>query len=226
MAYVRKTETLVTEMRDVVRSMGRKAVQPYESQNIEDGNPIFQSLRTAISDAAWSLAPELRDKMPEKWTKNVDKVYARFVDANGEKTYGTYLETGEHNKVKVPQDDTSSYYRYDVDVKAEHCNEQLTQWLSEEGDREKKREEVTKQYATIERQLKAFMEQHASLNAAIKEMPEIEMYVPAQYLAKLAEPSPKRSKKTQDQTNVEEIGIDRDVFASAAIAHRIATAAE
>ena len=34
----------------------------------------------------------------------------------------------------------------------------------------------------VEAQLKSFMQQHASLNTAIKEMPEIEHYVPTQYI--------------------------------------------
>ena len=77
----------------------------------------------------------------------------------------------------------------------------------------------------VEAQLKSFMEQHASLNTAIKEMPEIEHYVPTEYIEKLHAPSVPRSKTAPrpDKTTVEDLGIDRDALTSAAVAHQIAS---
>ena len=69
------------------------------------------------------------------------------------------------------------------------------------------------------------MQQHASLNTAIKEMPEIEHYVPVEYIEKLHAPSMPRGKTAPrpEKTTVEELGIDRDALTSAAVAHQIAS---
>ena len=62
---------------------------------------------------------------------------------------------------------------------------------------------------------------HASLNAAIKEMPEIELYVPDQYLRKMHEAVAPRVKKEEQQSAITELGIDRNALAAVAIAHRV-----
>ena len=67
------------------------------------------------------------------------------------------------------------------------------------------------------------MGQHASLNTALKEMPELEMYVPAAFMRKHAAPEASRA-KVQRPTNIERLDINVDVLTSAAVAHRIATA--
>ena len=224
MAYVRKTQTLVDEMTAKVRAMSSQAIKPYDSSNLDESSPVFDSIRAAVSNSAWSDAPELKDKMPDKWTDTVDNVHVKFVDENDSTKYSTYIECGEHKKIRIPSGINRGYYRYESTVKDEHCDETLKAWLIGEEERKTKREEIQKQYNTIERQIKQFMEGQASLNAAVKEMPELEMYVPDSYLAKPHEKTERRKKAESETSSVDEIGIDRDVFAAAAIAHRIATA--
>ena len=47
------------------------------------------------------------------------------------------------------------------------------------------------------------------------------MYVPANHMAKLRQPTEPRGKKTPHSSAVEDLGIDRNALASMAIAHRI-----
>lgn len=223
MAYVRKTDTLVTEMRDRVRDMKRKAVSMYDSQRVEEGSAVYSSMRDAVETSAWSEAPEFRGKLPKAWCKEVDSASVRFVDDTGRRYFSTNVNFPEHSKLVVPNK-PDRYYSYEVEVRDVHCNEHLKQWLADEKTRNEARTAVEGQYNTIEQQLMAFMAGQASLNSAIKDMPEIELYVPEKYLAKLREPNEKREKKNEQPSLIDEIGIDRDAFAAAAIAHRITTA--
>ena len=74
----------------------------------------------------------------------------------------------------------------------------------------------------IKTQLIAFMGKHASLNTAIKELPELEMYVPQSYLDKLAEETI-RTKPTKSELDDDddEVTVDVEAITRAAIAHRI-----
>lgn len=224
MAYVRKTDTLVTEMRDRVREMRNKAVSVYDSQRIEEGSAVYSFMRDAVETAAWSEAPEFRGKLPDSWCKHVDNVRARFVDGLEVIYFDTHVNFPDTNKLKVPPKQDRYSYTYEVKVKHEHCGDQLKQWLADEKTRKQQRDAVEAQYNTIESQLMQYMAGQASLNSAVKDMPEIELYVPQKYLTKLNEPNEKREKKSQQLSLVDEIGIDRDAFAAAAIAHRITSA--
>ena len=68
------------------------------------------------------------------------------------------------------------------------------------------------------------MDQQASLNSALKDMPEIELYIPLRYMVKIREQAEPRASK---KANVaDELNIDTDALASIAIAHRMATATQ
>jgi hypothetical protein len=226
MAYVRKTETLVTEMRDKVRAMKNQAVKAYESSSVDSTSSIYPSMRRAVETSAWKEAPDLKDKMPDSWCAHVDNVYAQFFDGDGRRYFTTSLQTVETTRIKVPATKNGSYYRFEVKITDADCDDTLRAWLSDERKRKEARDTVEQQYNTIEQQLMAFMAGQASLNSAVKDMPEIELYVPETYMRKLREPNERREKKDVQPSLVEEIGIDRDAFAAAAIAHRIATAAQ
>jgi hypothetical protein len=80
--------------------------------------------------------------------------------------------------------------------------------------------EIESQFNTVRHQLKAFMSQHKSLNKALEEMPEIELYVPERFMERYRAKAAPRV-KPEAPTNVEELNIDRDSLAAAAIAHRM-----
>ena len=88
---------------------------------------------------------------------------------------------------------------------------------------QEKRNAVREQFKVVENQLHAFMQQHASLNAMLTEMPELEMYVPDRYMTKVRAKSEPRA-KVERPTNVQDLNIDVDALAAAAITHRMVTA--
>lgn len=222
MAYVRKTEILMNGIRDKVRNMRRKAEEMYSSTNIEIGTPIHNAMREALELAAWSEAPELRDKMPKAWCRIVDSARLKFYGHDGMvKVRSVHVSAPDNNKFRLPPNQSGSYYGAEVEVKWDHCGDALRIWLNDDATREKNRAEVATQFDNVERQLMAFMDKHASLNSALKEMPEIEMYVPTEFMDKFHRVEERTVK--QKVSNVEEIGIDTDAIASLAIAHRIST---
>ena len=221
MAYVRKTDMLVEDIKGRVRSMKDKALTAYQSNSIESGTPTYDAAVESAQNAAFRDAPELKGKLPPSWYKEHERVEKQFKTDTGEKMFSTNLNAPDHRKIKLPKVFDSRYYAVEVDVRYSDCTDALRTWLDDANNRNTKRGEIAEQYRTIEEQLKAFMGEHASLNSAIKEMPEIEMYVPEKYLAKLREATAPRTKKAAQPSNVETIGIDRDALASIAIAHRI-----
>ena len=144
-----------------------------------------------------------------------------FKKDNGTPLFKTTIEAPDHKKIRLPKVLDNRYYSVEVDVQYSDCTELLKTWLDDANTRNTERGVIAEQYRTIEDQLREFMNQHASLNAAVKEMPEIEMYVPEKYISKLREATAPRTKKSAQPSNVADIGIDRDALATIAIAHRI-----
>jgi len=221
MAYVRKTDTLVDDIKGHVRSMKDKALTAYQSNKIEAGTPLFDAAVESAQNATFRDAPELKGKLPDSWYKEHERVELQFKTNTGENMFSTNLNAPDHKKIRLPKVLDNRYYSVEVDVRYNECTEVLKTWLDDANTRNTERGVIAEQYRTIEDQLKAFMDQHASLNSAIKEMPEIEMYVPEKYISKLREATAPRTKKAAQPSNVETIGIDRDALASIAIAHRI-----
>lgn len=221
MAYVRKTDMLVDDIRGKVRNMKEKALTAFQSNSIESGTPLFDAAIESAQNAAFRDAPELKGKLPDSWYKEHERVEIHFKQTDGVSMFSTNLNAPDHKKIRLPKVLDNRYYSVEVDVRYSDCTELLKTWLDDANTRNTERGVIAEQYRTIEDQLKAFMGEHASLNSAIKEMPEIEMYVPEKYLTKLREATAPRTKKAAQPSNVETIGIDRDALASIAIAHRI-----
>lgn len=225
MAYVRITEQLTVEVASTVRKMQATAQKMYQSGTVEIGTPIYAAMREAVLAAAWSLAPHLRDQLPEEWTVKPKTLYAIFHDANGRRVGAVTLSSAEGDPFAVPPQKTGFSYHREEHVEHQHIDDMVFQWFFEESEREAKRREITSQYDDVERQLLSFLKKHTSLNAALKEMPELEMYVPEVFMDKYRAPNPKRTNAKKETVDLEELSIDRDQLAAVAVAHRISTAA-
>ena len=68
------------------------------------------------------------------------------------------------------------------------------------------------------------MGKHASLNTAIKEMPELKLYVPSHYIEKLEKQENRIKAKPKAPTTDDDVAVDVEALTRAAIAHRITTA--
>lgn len=222
MAYVRRTDRLIDGIRQKIAQMQRKAEEMHASERIEIGTPIYNDTRSAVEAAAWELKPELRHTMPKEWSYTSDQCRVIFYDYDDCRIMSSHVETPKDDPMLLPCK-PSSYYD-EMKVYYRHQSPALRRWLAEEDQRKRNRDELRQQYHDAEKQVMAFLMTKTSLNAALKEMPELELYVPQEFMDKYYEATAPRAHVLTEQA--EPVPVDRDQLAALAIAHRIATAAE
>jgi len=193
----------------------------YKGNNIPLDTPLHSDVKRVIEKILWKEAPDLKDKMPESWCKIEDGISISFVHAH-EPSVNTHchFETPLDDKLKLPP----TYSRYGTDCRIEQSDATalIKEWLLGIKDQEKNKKETEDMFEGIKTQLTTFMGKHASLNTAIKDLPELEMYVPQEYLDRLAEETvrSKPAKSTLDDDD-DEVELDMEAITRAAIAHRI-----
>jgi len=220
MAYVRKTATLVEDITDQVTKMRSVAEARYDVDNIALDPSQLTELVEAAHVTAWSEAPELRRTMPPAWRSEPASADLRVYGPNNETTAMIkYSVQGTYN---LPA--TTRYSRREpaIDIKYENLSPSLKSCVDDCAGNAEKLKEIHAKFSTVRNQLVAYMEQHASLNAALTEMPQLEMYVPQKYMQRIRAASEPRAKV--QHSNVVALNIDVDALTAAAITHRIATA--
>ena len=221
MAYVRKTQEFFDAVVRNVQNMKDKAVSVYPLPAIERGTPEYSHALEAVHTAAFRYAPHLKDQYPDAWMNTVNrKINIKFHRDDGAMSFSTSVDC-ESVGVRLPAHVKTSLWETDVQVYRSDCPAPMQAWYDEQVSLNKKRSDTAEKYATVEDQIKRYMEQHASLNGMLKDMPEFEMYVPQKYMDKFHEEVEPRAKKQQQQSIADDIGIDRDAIAAIAIANRV-----
>ena len=226
MSYVRKTMTLVEDIRNSVDSMKHKQIDKlYKGTSIELDTPLHREVRKVIEKVLWKEAPDLMDKMPDKWCKIEDSVQVIFQHQPPSNSTNIQFEVSNEDKLKLPP--TYSRYGRDCIVEESDATPLIKEWLVGIKDQESAKSETKDMFDGIKEQLTSFMGKHASLNTAIKELPELEMYVPQEYIDKLAEETvrTKPTKRELDDDD-DEVKVDVEAITRAAIAHRITSSGE
>ena len=225
MAYVRKTETLVNGIVNTVKAMRRKAIQPYDTTSMETGSPVYNALSSVVETVDWKQAPDLRDKMPSEWKAEVAKVFVIIKLHEGD--FQQHLEPRDPYQLTPKHKNRGSYHAPNIKMGESDLPPIVKDWLTDRDVKEKTKMSLNEKYQTLEDKMRMFMEQHASLNAALKDMPDLELYVPDGFMAKIREPSQKRDKiATEARPVYESLGLDADEISALAIGHRVSMAAE
>lgn len=219
MAYVRKTDTLVAAILHKVDQMSADTQVKYAESVVAFDAVAQQNIYAAGMTSAWSPQPALKGKMPREWCTTETRITCYLY--SNDKEIATKIDVD--GDWLLPPDDEYSGYHVAVDVRYQDMAPTLQALVDTEAKKTSTRDATKEKFEAIREQLKSFMNQHASLNTALKEMPELEMYVPAEYMRKHAEPSAPRT-KAERPDNIDYLNIDVDVLTSAAVAHRIATA--
>ena len=220
MAYVRKTQEFYDAVVRNVQNMKDKALSVYPLPTIERGTPEYSHALEALDTAAYRDAPHLKDQYPDAWKKSVrSTIKLDFHREDGAMSFSTQVDC-ENVGLRVPAHISTGYYSSSMAVYRSDCPAPLQAWYDDQVALNKKRSDTAEKYATVEDQIKRYMEQHASLNGMLKDMPEFEMYVPQKYMDKFHEEVEPRVKK-QQQSVADEIGIDRNAIAAIAIANRV-----
>jgi len=228
MAYVRKTDTLVQHILHKVRQMSQTAQKPYSADTLTKDSAEYEAIRNCIESVSWKGAPQLKQQMPDEWldglkAKNVDVKIVAPESCPDSGDVNIYLE-GDFTLSPAHASAGHSYSgnRGKMELTEADFPPLLMSWFKSGKSNESIKKSLQDKFNKIEEQLKSFMEQHASLNTAIKELPQIEQYIPEEYMEKLHAPSAPRGKvQRAEKTTVEDLGIDRDALTSAAVAHQL-----
>lgn len=228
MAYVRKTDTLVQHILRKVRDMSSTAQKPYSADTLTKDSAEYEAIRNCIESVSWKGAPQLKQQMPDEWldglkTKNVDVKIVAPESCPDSGDVNIYLE-GDFTLSPAHASAGHSYSgnRGKMELHEADFPPVLMAWFKSGKSNESLKKSIQDKFNKVEVQLKSYMQQHASLNTAIKELPELEQYVPEEYMEKLHAPSAPRGKvQRPEKTTVEDLGIDRDALTSAAVAHQL-----
>lgn len=218
--YVRKTQTLVDDIDHRVDSMKNNAVKQLATDvEVEIGSPLHAEIKLAIENSLWQDAPDLKDKMPDSWLPDED-VTAEF-KAPDRRTVRHHFTDQTGSKIKIPP----KFNRYrDVVIEETYWTPLIADWLDRQHNVEVEKQKLTDMYREISNQLISFMGKHASLNTAIKEMPELKLYVPDSYIEKLERQENRIKSKPKSPTTKDDVEVDVEALTRAAIAHRLTTA--
>ena len=233
MAYVRKTDTLVREVLQKVTDMSATAQKPYLTETVTENSAEYKALSSAVETVSWKLAPQLRDKLPSEWVERlsrstrVEVIIEPPVDCPESGRLRVNIESKDAPFCLSPEHfdpNTGSYYNNPkITFEESDIPPIVMAWFKGGKSNEATKAGLKMKFDKVYEQLKAFMNQHSSLNTAIKAMPEIEHYVPAEYIQKLHAPSAPRG-KAATAIEKEDLDIDVDALTSAAVAHQIASA--
>ena len=221
MAYVRKTDTLVNDVISRVQDMSRAAQQPYQTDILEVGTPEYNDMRKAVVDKTWESAPDLNGKLPDEWCTKPRRIDVTLRDTNDNPVARFGLDNTVVNPIRLSPEYPANYP--DVFISTANLTGAAKTWVNAMAGNKEKIRAIKDQFRVVQDQLHAFMQQHASLNAMLTEMPELEMYVPDRYMTKVRAKSAPRA-KVERPTNVQDLNIDVDALAAAAITHRMVTA--
>ncbi len=217
MSYIRRTQQLVEDVADNVDAMRNDELRKvHKYEDVDIGTPLHNEIRRVVENVLWEKAPELKDKMPDEWCKHEDVLTTIFRLEGGLHTVKYTLEVPTDAKIKMPPNTS----RWDVpDVTGKHMTPLVKEWATKRLAVDTQRVETTDLFGSIKQQLKDFLYSHASLNTAVKEMPELEMYVPQEYLDKLNEKTVRSKKPTVNDED--KVTVDVEALTRAAVAHRM-----
>jgi len=219
MAYVRKTQTLVDDVANTVNSMMHAELSKQKKANdVSIGTDLHRDIAELYSKESWKLAPDIKDKMPDEWCKLAASVEVKFVNGDDYNNIRIDLGFPDNDKIKLPP--TYNRYHDRLEIQESSCTALIKEWLAKQHNLNSLRSQTRDMFNGIEEQLTKFLGRHASLNSAIKEMPELKLYVPDEYISKLEQKSTPRT-KTPTVSIVEELDIDIDNITRLAVAHRI-----
>ena len=219
--YVRKTQTLVDDIEHEVFRMQQNALsQLNENNKVEIGTPLHDEFKTAIEKTLWQEAPDIKDKIPNSWCKFHNEITTIY-DVENHTTVRYSFETQDGDELKLPP----TYSKWDSHKIPEKFRTPLIQeWLASRHKATATQDTIKADYETIREQLVGFMGKHASLNTALKEMPELKLYVPNHYIDKVEKKENRIKAKPSAPTTNDDVEVDVDALTRAAIAHRVTTA--
>jgi hypothetical protein len=218
MAYVKMTGEFKDRVRGRINRMKDKELEQYQIHDIKAGSALAIEVSATVVDNAWGDYLDLKDKMPLKWcVNNMGHTTVEFLDSNGSRVHRTNMDL---DGLKFPP--TTSRYGSYPKVSVDQCGKVVKDWLAGIATAETNIQVVEEKFNTIRTQIQNFMLKHTSLNTAVKELPELEMYVHEDDMERLRRKVVKYASAPSAVEEADEgIGVDAGLLASTAIAARI-----
>jgi hypothetical protein len=221
MGYVKITGEFTDRVRAVIRRMRDAAQDDLNVEDIIDGTPEHEKLLEIGMKNVWGEHLHLKDLMPERWRGESERIEFNFINGEGQKFHTAYITVAEDRgfppgmsrwntptvRMRLDDEDTPAI---------------IKGWLFRVQDMVAKKKEVSEKFKTIENQVVNFLRKHTSLNTAIKELPELEMYIDSSDMERLRRKvergyTPPAPKEEAD----DEVGLDVELLTGTAVAHRI-----
>ena len=203
----------INDMRD--RELGGRERLP--TLEVYPHHPQYQQIVGILEESVWGALRYMKEMMPEAWmtkTRRIDMYYvpSGIADRNAEDA--SHVVVG--GDVLFPPD-RSPY----PDVFITEPNEFLDTLLAETIARAAEYNEVKHRYARITDQVLGFLRQHPSLNKALKALPELELYIPTEYMDRVNKESERvvRARARAPETPV--VPVDVTLLTTTAVAHRV-----
>jgi len=230
MAYIRWSKELKDAVINKVDEMCVTAQLAYRDVRLETGSIEHRDAVECVYAQAWNDAPELRNKLPDDWHELSERVSARFLTEDGAaiaydngKIEGTHTYNNRPCFKLPPSRKVRGAYNLEYTIPYCDQTQEIRDFISGNVTKEAKRREIEASYTTIREQLTAFMDSHAALTTALKELPEFEMYVPERWMRKVrAAQQPRQAKAVVSDAAVE---VDVGKLTSAAVAYKLTAVA-
>lgn len=217
MAYVKVTEKLKDDIRICIQRMADKQVKLLGEDNLPYDEQ--KAVAADVEAFAWIAAPHLKEQMPADWTRKAKEFFVELRNNTG--TTLVKVELSDEDAITIPPNFKTGRYTWDkVELPAEFHSEQTQEAHRNIVARKEEAAKTTNRFADIQNQVLSFLSAHKSLNAAVKELPEIQMYVPQEYMKRVNRKI-ERANASASSDEVEKPEVNRELLMSAAVADRI-----
>jgi hypothetical protein len=228
MAYVPITDSLVYDIRQVVREMESKDLAANDVGTISREISLDTAQATVLvglmDSHFWAGLIDIKDRIPSDWCTASDMVQMHCALAGDQKqAVGSdhiIVDFKMPTIYKAPPRSASTGYRSALNVSAASMNfQQFAESLPAYQEILRKfalQKQLRTQWHKVDEQLVAFLRRSKSLNEALKLWPDVRLYVPTSYLAKAD------AKKAKDNDRPDPLaGLDMEQVTAAYVGMRV-----
>ena len=219
MAYVKITGELIDRILTRVDRMKGDALKHLQVGELVEGSLDHAAVADLAIRQVWGEHYPLKAKMPKDWCVELARIEVAFNDINGTQRHSTHMDMDDKNNLFPPG--TTPWGMGRVPIEHEVTPASVLTWLDGIVAAEAKANECREKFKTIKTQIKNFLCTHTSLNTAVKELPELTMYVTEGDMERLHRKATRAKRAPRVPGETEPFDIDADLLASTAVANRL-----
>lgn len=213
MAFVGISNKLLSDVREACRRMCHA-----EQNTVGDvGYVLVDDNSSWFKELAYGEHVNLMGIIPKEWTKR-STGYGSFIVRDGDERYELSVNYDNSNGVSGLPPKFTDYRGFTTDI----TNPRLPADVLDKIAKSKARHEIERRWNDVRTKVVEFLNSCKSLNEALKLWPEIEHYIPKEYMERVLQ---KREKSTTVSRAAEVLGsIDTQELTAAAVIARLSGA--